>query len=122
MKPILTFFITIVFTISCFKKTDNSQFNTPCFDSCTIVQGKFITGNNEKNENLPIEIKSVVKPTLGIGVTTTRNIASGKTDNNGFFSLKFGLKQNEYGQMSNALVSIYFNYDKSKFVPVTWYD
>lgn len=122
MKLILFFLLITVLTISCFKKTDNSQFNSPCFDSCTIVQGQFLTGNNEPIANLPIEIKSVIKPTLGIGVTTTRNIASGKTDNNGFFSLQFGLNQNEYGQMANANVSIYFSIDKSKFESVTWYD
>ena len=69
-----------------------------------------------------VEIKSVFKPTLGIGISSTRNIASGKTDNNGFFSLKFGLNPNEYGQTANTYVSLYFSLDKSKFEPITWYD
>jgi len=86
------------------------------------VQGKFITGNNEPIANLPVEIKSEFKPPLGFGLTTIRKIASGKTNNNGFFSLKFGLNQNEYGPMADAHVSIYFSYDKSKFVPLDWYD
>lgn len=72
--------------------------------------------------NIPIEIKSEIRPKLGLGQTTIRKIASGKTDNNGFYSLKFGLEKREYGQIADALVSIYFNYDKSKFVPVTWYE
>ncbi|MBC7511121.1 MAG: hypothetical protein H7320_20610 [Ferruginibacter sp.] len=72
--------------------------------------------------NIPIEIKSEILPTLGLGQTIIRKVASGKTDNNGFYSLKFGLEKREYGQIADALVSIYFNYDKSKFVPVTWYE
>lgn len=96
--------------------------NNPCTDSCTIIQGRFITGNNEGVANLPIEIKSETRPTLGLGLTTIRRIASGTTDNNGFFSLKFGLNKREYGQMADAYVAIYFNYDKSRFVPITWYE
>lgn len=68
------------------------MFNSLCIDSCTLVQGRFITANNEGVANIPIEIKSEVRPTLGLGQTTIRRIASGTTDNNGFFSLKFGLK------------------------------
>jgi hypothetical protein len=122
MKQAVFFISITVLAISCIKRTDNSQFNSPCFDSCTIVQGHFLTGNNEPIANLPIEIKSVFKPTLGIGISSTRNIASGKTDNNGFFSLKFGLNPNEYGQTANTYVSLYFSLDKSTFEPVTWYD
>lgn len=98
------------------------MFNSPCTDSCTIVQGRFITGNNEGVANIPIEIKSEIRPTLGLGQTTIRKIASGKTDNNGFYSLKFGLIEREYGQMAAANISIYFKYDKGRFVPVRWYE
>lgn len=98
------------------------MFNTPCTDSCTTVQGRFITGNNEGVANIPFEIKSEIRPTLGLGQTTIRKIASGKTDNNGFYSSTFALQKREYGQMADAHVSIYFNYDKAKFVPVTWYE
>ena len=98
------------------------MFNTPCTDSCTTVQGRFITGNNEGVANIPFEIKSEIRPTLGLGQTTIRKIVSGKTDNNGFYSSTFALQKREYGQMADAHVSIYFNYDKAKFVPVTWYE
>lgn len=98
------------------------MFNRPCTDSCTIVTGRFITGNNEGVANIPIEIKSEIRPTLGLGQTTIRRIASVTTDNNGFYFLKFGLNQKEYGQMADAHVSMYFNYDKSRFVPVTFYE
>ena len=96
--------------------------NTPCTDSCTTVQGRFITGNNEGVANIAFEIKSEIQPTLGLGQTTIRKIASGKTDNNGFYSSTFALQKREYGQMADAHVSIYFNYDKTKFIPVTWYE
>lgn len=104
------------------KKIDKSMFNTACADSCTTVQGRFITGNNEGVANVSFEIKSTVRPTLGLGQTIIRKIASGKTDNNGFYSSTFALKKREYGQMRDAHVSIAFNYDMKKFVPVTWYE
>ena len=121
MKSFLSLFIFCTLVNSC-TKTDKSMFNNICTDSCTIVQGRFITGSNEGIANVPIEIKSEIRPTLGLGQTTIRRIASGTTDNNGFYSLKFGLEKREYGQIADAHVSIYFNYDKSKFVPVTWYE
>ena len=121
MKKILSLLSISTLLWSC-TKTDKRMFNTPCTDSCTIVQGRFITGNNVGIASVPIEIKSEIRPTLGLGQTTIRRIASGTTDNNGFYSLKFGLEKREYGQMADAYVSIYFNYDKSRFVPVTWYE
>ena len=96
--------------------------NTPCTDSCTTVQGHFITGNNEGVANISYEIKSEIRPTLGLGQTTIRRIASGKTDNNGFYSSTFALQEREYGQMADAHLSIHFNYDKARFIPVTWYE
>jgi hypothetical protein len=57
-----------------------------------------------------------------LGQTIIRRIASGKTDNNGFYSLKFGLQPREYGQTPAAKVSLYFTYDKARFVPVRWYE
>lgn len=96
--------------------------NIPCTDSCTIVQGRFITGNNEGVANISYIIKSEIRPTLGLGQTTIRKIASGKTDNSGFYSSTFALQKREYGQMADANVSIHFNYDKTIFVPVTWYE
>lgn len=98
------------------------MFNTPCTDSCTTVQGRFITGNDEGIANISFEIKSVIKPTLGLGLTTVRKIASGKTDNNGFYSSTFLLQKEEYGQMADAVVSIYFSYDKLRFIPVSMYE
>jgi hypothetical protein len=121
MKNILSLLIISILLLSC-TQTDKSMFNTTCTDSCTVVQGRFITGNNEGIANVPIEIKSEIRPTLGLGQTTIRRIASGKTDNNGFYSLKFGLQKREYGQMAAANVSIYFTYDKARFVPVRWYE
>lgn len=96
--------------------------NTPCIDSCTTVQGRFITGNNEGVANISYEIKSEIRPTLGLGQTTIRKISSGITDNNGFYSSTFELQRREFGQMPQAHVSISFNYDKSRFVPVTLYE
>ena len=121
MKTFIIFLLFLPFLSSC-TKTDKSLFNSPCTDSCTTVQGRFITGNNEGVANISYEIKSEIRPTLGLGQTTIRKIASGKTDNNGFYSSTFEMQEREYGQMSYAHVSIHFNYDKTKFVPVTWYE
>lgn len=121
MKNLLLLLIVFIFINSC-TKTDKSMLNSPCTDSCTIVQGRFITGNNEGVANIPIEIKSEIRPALGLGQTTIRRMASGLTDNNGFYSLKFELNKREYGQVADAYVSIYFSYDKSRFVPVTGYE
>lgn len=116
---LLLFFIAL---LSSCTKTDKSMLNTPCTDSCTTVQGRFVTGNNEGVANISYEIKSEIRPTLGLGQTTIRKIATGKTDNNGFYSSTFSLQKREYGQMADATVSIHFNYDKTRFVPVTWYE
>jgi len=121
MKTILLLLSSIALLWSC-TKNDKSMLNTPCTDSCTIVQGRFITGNNEGVSNVAYEIKSEIRPTLGLGQTTIRKIASGKTDNNGFYSSTFALQKREYGQMADAHVSIHFDYDKAGFVPVTWYE
>ncbi len=107
VKSFLSLLVVSALINSC-TKTDKSMFNSLCKDSCTVVQGRFITGNNEGVANIPIEIKSEVRPTLGLGQTTIRRIASGTTDNNGFFSLNFGLNPREYGQGAKAHVSIYF--------------
>lgn len=113
-------FAIILFSLC--TKTDKKMLNKPCTDSCTTVQGRFITGNNEGVANIPFEIKSENKPTLGLGQTTVRRIASGKTDNNGFYSSTFALQKKEYGQVADAYVSIHFTYDKKRFVPVTSYE
>ena len=121
MKTTLLLLFFIALLSSC-TKTDKSMLNTPCTDSCSTIQGRFITGNNEGVANISYEIKSEIRPTLGLGQTTIRKIASGKTDNTGFYSSTFALQKREYGQMSDARVSIHFNYDKTRFVPVTWYE
>jgi hypothetical protein len=121
MKTALLLIFFIALLSSC-TKTDKSMLNTPCTDSCTTVQGRFITGNNEGVANISYEIKSEIRPTLGLGQTTIRKIATGETDNTGFYSSTFSLQKREYGQMADATVSIHFNYDKTRFVPVTWYE
>lgn len=98
------------------------MFNNLCTDSCTFVTGRFVTGNNEGVPNIPVEIKSEIHATLGLGQTTIRRIASGKTDNDGFFSLKFALNEKEYGQMAKANVSMYFKYNRSRFLPINYYE
>lgn len=121
MKNILTLLTITILSWSC-TKTDESSFNQTCLDSCTTVQGRFITGNNEGVANVPIEINAETIPPSGLGQAITRKIASGTSDKNGFYALKFGLKEKEYGQMATAHLSINFSYDKSKFLPVTWYE
>lgn len=121
MKYSLFLFSIVLLLFSC-TKTDKSMFNNSCTDSCTILTGRFITGNNEGISNIPLEIKSEIRPTLGLGQTTIRRIASGKTDNNGFFSLKFGLNEKEYGQMAVAHISLYFKYSTSKFKSIPYYE
>lgn len=121
MKTIILLLFSFALLCSC-TKTNKSMLNTPCTDSCTTVQGRFITGNNEGVANVPFEIKSEIRPTLGLGQTTIRKIASGNTGNNGFYSTTFALQKREFGQMADAYVSIHFEYDKTKFVPVTWYE
>jgi len=121
MKSILPLLTAIILFCSC-TKTNVNTFNKPCTDSCTTVQGRFITGNNEGIANVPIEINSEIRPPSGLGQTTIRKIASGTTDNSGFYSLKFGLQDKEYGQIATAHLSINFIYDKSKLLPVAWYE
>jgi hypothetical protein len=121
MKSILFLLITLSILSSC-TKTDKTRFNETCIDSCTIIQGRFITGNNEGIANVPIEIKSETHPTLGLGQTHIRYIASGKTDNDGYYSLSFSLQNKEYGPGQSASVYMYFNYKRSKFLPISQYE
>lgn len=106
--------------LSC-NKVDKSTLNSPCSDSCTIIQGRVITGNNQGVANVPIEIKSESRSTLGIS-TSTRRIATGTTNSNGFYSLTFGLNKDEYGKMPRASLQILFSIDKAKFLPITFYE
>ncbi len=121
MKNILSILTVMILFGSC-TKTEISTINKPCFDSCTTVQGRFITGNNEGIPNIPIELNAEIQPPSGIGQTTIRKIATGTTNNNGFYTLNFGLWEREYGQMTSAVLSINFSYNKLKFLPVTWYE
>src|SRR4029078_6120601 len=96
MRTLLLSFLLLTLLRSC-TKTDNSSVNVPCTDSCTTVQGRFLTGNNEPVTRISLEIRSESRPTLGLGQTTIRKIATGKIDNNGFYSFTFYLKRGEYG-------------------------
>ncbi len=112
------FFICIAWSCT---KHDNSSLNAPCTDSCTTIQGRFVTGNNEPIAGVSLEMRSEAKPTLGVGLTTIRKIASGKTDNNGFYSFTFSLKRNEYG-VYNHHIFLKTDYNKTNFLTVPWYD
>ena len=120
MKPLL--FICMLITVFCScTKTDNSSVNAVCTDSCTTVQGRFLTGNSEPIRGLSLEIRSESRPTLGLGQTTIRKLATGQTDNNGFYAFTFSLKRGEYGE-SNRYLLLKADYDRSSFLPVPWYD
>src|ERR1700752_2216209 len=110
MKLLYPVLLLAILQWSC-TKTDNSSLNVPCTDSCTIVQGRFTTGNNEPIAGLYLEVRSEIRPTLGLGQTTIRKIATGMTDNNGFYSLSFSLKAGEYGEY-NKYLFLKVNYDK----------
>jgi hypothetical protein len=119
VKMLLAFAALLNTINACTKRIDSTRDNNPCTDSCTIVQGRFVTGDNEPIRGVPLKIQSEIKPTLGLGQTTIRKIVTGKTDNNGFYSLKFGLNEQEYGLSAKAVVSLHFNYDKFSFQPVS---
>lgn len=121
MTRTFLFFILLPLLLSC-TKTDRSQYNAPCTDSCTTLQGRFITGNNEGVANIPYEIRSESRSTLGMGPTVIRLIASGKTDNNGFYSSTFALQPREYGATRNATLLIKFPFDKNRFLLIDWYE
>ena len=111
----------IVVGLASCDKIDKSTLNSPCSDSCTTVQGRFITGNNQGIPNVPIEIKSEIRGSLGFG-DRTRRIATGVTNSNGFYSLTFGLNKEEFGERSIASLGIFFKIDKAEFLPVQWYE
>jgi hypothetical protein len=115
MKKITSFLLMIVLLVSCIKKTDDDFLNQPCIDSCTIIKGRFLTGNNEALVNIPLEIQSQISPGGGIGQQTVRRIATGNTDNNGFFNLSFSLAANEYGPASKATLILSYSFDQSKY-------
>lgn len=111
-----------LFFISCKKHIDDTSKNIICTDSCTTLKGRFIIGNDQGIENIEVEIKSEIRPTLGIGKTTIRKITTGRTDFNGNYSLRFKLNKDEFGQNAHAAVYLNFKYDQSKFLPISWYN
>lgn len=120
MKLILFYFLLTIFLLSC-TKNDTSNVNAPCSDSCTTVQGRFWTGSNEPISGLSLEVRSERRPTLGLGQTTIRKIATGNTDNNGFYSFTFSVKPEEYGR-ANTYLFLSVNYDKTRFLSIPWYN
>lgn len=120
MKTLFIYCLLTIVLLSC-KKTDKSSLNEVCTDSCTTVQGRFLTGNNEPIAGISLEIRSESRPSLGLGITTIRKIAAGKTDNNGYYSFVFSLKPGEYFP-NNRYVFLKAAYDSSRFLPIPFYD
>lgn len=120
MRHLIFFFLLTGFLWSCTKK-DNSTLNGVCNSSCTTIQGRFLTGTNEPIIGLSLKVRSEIRPTLGLGQTAIREIASGKTDNNGNYTFTFSLNPEEYGR-SNAYLFLSITYDKTKFLSIPWYD
>ena len=120
MKPILLSLLLTALLLSCTKR-DNSSLNTPCTDTCTTIQGRFLTGNNEPIAGLSLVVRTESRPTLGLGQTTIRKIATDKTNSNGFYTFTFSLKPGEYAQ-HNRYLFLKVDYDKARFLPIPWYD
>lgn len=120
MRSLLFSFVLATILWSCTKR-DDTFLSVPCTDSCTTVRGRFQTGNSEPIPGLPLEVRFESSPTFGLGQTTIRKIATGKTDNNGFYSFTFSLKPLEYSE-HNRHVFLTVNYDKTSFLPIPWYD
>lgn len=114
--------LLIICVATACKKTNSESLNEACTDSCTTLQGRFITGNNEGIANIPFEIQTISGPPSGLGQTNIRRVATGTTDMNGYYSSTFSLKPGEYGQNSSSYLKIKFSYDQDKFLPVEWYE
>jgi hypothetical protein len=116
MKILITFSAIVLILNSC--KKDNSELNKPCNSMCTTISGRVTTGNNSSITNFQIEVSSDLTTLLG---QATRGIASGKTDNNGYYSFTFKLMANEFGQNATASVYLQLKYDSSKFLALPVY-
>ena len=120
MKLLFSCLLLTTLLWSCTKR-DNSSVNDPCTDSCTTVKGRFLTGNNEPIAGLSLEVRFEGRPTLGLGQTTIRKIATGKTDNNGFYAFTFSLNPGEYSKY-NRYLFLKVDYDRTRFLSIPWYD
>jgi len=118
MKTLLIAFSVALLFTACLKRVDNRQLNKTCNDSCTTISGRFTTANNQPVVNVPLEVASDTRGILGIH---TRSIASGKTDANGYYSLTFGLNNDEYGPTTLANINLHFTYDTLKFLALPVY-
>ena len=105
-----------LFFSSC--KKDSSQLNKPCSDSCTTISGKFTTGNNDPISNFSVEVAADENTLLGV---YTREIASGKTNTEGYYSFTFGLSNDEYGPRSLFVFYFQLKYDSSQFLALPVY-
>ena len=119
MKYLLVVVLMALLLGSCTKR-DNSRLNVACTDSCTTVMGRITTGNNESAADVYLEVYWEDRPPSGLGVTTIRKLASGKTDNGGNYSFTFRLSADDYRR--KAFVKLDLVYDKNRYLPIPWYD
>ena len=93
MKQLTLFFggFLLMTLTSCIKEGD--LINQDCNDSCTTVNGLLLTGNG--NQPLSDAYLEVIWENSDQSSSTNRVKASGNTDENGYYELKFHLEEDE---------------------------
>lgn len=89
-KRILLFFIGLIL-ISCSKEDDT---HLECIQDCTVVQGQFVTKNSTPLKNITVRF-DYEETNRGWFSNNERKIKANKTNSNGFYGLKFYIKDYE---------------------------
>ena len=114
MKKIF-FLLSILTLCGCSKIEDDTD--SICTSDCTILQGKFITMNNEGIPGVKVSIQ--YQHGGGLLPYYARKIAETVTDENGDFYKEFYIKNNELGDSAEGCFSIDFDItslDSNKYI------
>ena len=87
----LLLLLCIISFVSCVKEEDDTR--TTCTSGCTVIMGRILTSENQPLPGINFEVN--YKKTTGIHYILTRKKAVTESDKDGFYDMRFHLKDDE---------------------------
>lgn len=109
----LLLFISVTSLVGCYKEEDDSRTN--CVSDCTVIIGKMLTTGNQPLPNINLEVN--YRRTTGFHYSLLRKKAMTKTDDNGLYSMRFYLKDDELLKDDGSFRSSFMTIDLDKLKP-----